>query len=82
MALATSSPVVADPSIPDGRMDGLNADGELIVQIQYMPDYKRILGDEADERRVVRWVMSPQGKRRVASIAAWNATGNMTAGSA
>lgn len=83
MPLATTTTrVISDPSIPDGIMHGLNADGQLVVQIRYMPDYERILGSEADDRVVVRWLMSPQGARRIASIAAWNATGNQTWGNA
>lgn len=78
----TANRVVSDPSIPNGHLHGYNAAGELVVQLQYMPEYHRILGDERDERTVVKWLVSPDGARRVASIAAWNATGNGTRGNA
>lgn len=72
MTLCTSSPIVADPTLPDGRLDGFSATGALLVSLQYMPVFKRLVGTEDDQRDVASWHVSPGGARRIAAISAWN----------
>lgn len=64
--------IISDTTVEDGILNGFDANGFLIVSLKYMPIYERIIGDEADEREVKVWRMSPGGARRIAAITAWN----------
>lgn len=83
MNLSTTATIVPDPSLADGLLNGHNADGALIVSMQYMPVFKRLIGEPIDERSVTSWHVSPQGARRIVAIGAWNSMAfHPTAGNA
>lgn len=72
--MMASTPLVADSALPDGQLDGYGVAGTLIVSLQYMPVFKRLVGTEDDEREVSQWHISPGGARRMAAISAWRTT--------
>lgn len=67
----TSTPVVVSDMLPDGRRQGFASDGTLIVDIEFLPVFKYLVGDPETESCVTKWVVSPQYARRVAAMAAW-----------
>lgn len=67
-----TAPIVSDPALEEGRLDGYSASGALIVSLRYIPNFERLFGKEDDEREVASWHASPGGVRRIAAIAAWN----------
>lgn len=73
--------LTSSPDVPDGEIRGYSATGALIVQKAYMPNFKRLMGTEEDEERVVEWRMSDAGMRRLVAIQTWAHTGNYTRGS-
>lgn len=79
-----STSIITDVDIADGILHGFDVEGQLIVSMRYMPRYERLMGTEGDEKLVTTWHVSPDGARRIASIAAWRsmAPEYPTAGSA
>lgn len=84
--MSASTPcIVIDHELPDGMMNGMGADGELIVSMRYMPKFERLVGTQDDESEVHTWRVSADSARRIAAISAWNsyeAPDHPTAGSA
>lgn len=64
-------PVTTDPSLPDGRLQGFAADGTLVVEMEFHPIFKYLVGDKNVETCVVEWRISPDHQRRLAAQAAW-----------
>lgn len=73
MTMDINAPIVSDPSLADGQLDGYSASGALICSLKYIPVFERLYGTEDDEREVASWHVSPGGIKRIAAVAAWNA---------
>lgn len=65
------SPVEVCEGLGEGRMQGFAADGTLVVDMEFQPVFKYIVGDKNTEIAVTRWKVSPGYARRVAALAAW-----------
>lgn len=74
--------IVVDAALRDGHMIGLDSAGLVIVELQVTPIFKRLIGTQDDERDVATWRVCPAHSRRIAAVAAWNATGNLCGGNA
>lgn len=72
----TATHITIDENLAEGCMKGFDAAGELIVELQISPIFKRIVGTQDDDREVAQWVVGKNQARRIAAVAAWNSAGN------
>ena len=80
--MKTDACIIADDSLPDGQMRGYTASGALIVEIVYVPVFKRLLGTSDDEAAVKLWRVCPAQAARIAAVGAWRQMGYICGGNA
>lgn len=76
----TNACMIEDNSLPRGEMHGYTASGSLIVIVEQVPVFKRILGTADDETRVAEWRISKEQARACRIAALWMQTGYQTEG--
>lgn len=64
-------PVVIDDELPDGRLQGFSRDGVLVVEMEFSPIFRYLVGNRDVEIAVTEWRISAAHARRIAAQAAW-----------
>lgn len=69
-------------ALPDGILVGRNAQGRLVVGIEFTPNYRLLWGTPDDQDQVLEWYACSAHRRRLIAPLAWQASNYQVRGNA
>lgn len=76
ISLASSLPIIQiNDFMPDGILTGLDAEGRVVVCIQFTTPYHFIWGSPADQDSVAEWHVCRAHALRLAATSSWRMSG-------